>query len=247
VLSEIARLNREQGLDLQYSSFARVKDMAGLDYPALAQGGWQAAFLGIESGSQRVLARMTRKVDLEAAGAVVRALNHAGIDTVESFIFPAPGEDVASRADTLRFIEETDPSGVLATPPIVIPGTPWADKATEFGIELDPRFMLKAVRYPYTTAMPPSIFPVFPWTVDGKDSRRMGAELSAFTAELRAAGRTVGLAEDLIVMAKRLGMNPSQFGAESYDAFLTGNADIIECWLQRWNQTSSSPTSTAFD
>jgi radical SAM superfamily enzyme YgiQ (UPF0313 family) len=70
------------------------------------QSGFYRARLGIESGSQRILDRMDKKIDIPQIKAAISGLANAGIKTTVMFVIGYPGETEADFQETLNLIEE---------------------------------------------------------------------------------------------------------------------------------------------
>lgn len=70
------------------------------------RGGFYRAKLGMESGSQRVLDLMNKKITLEQGRNALAALASAGIKTTTFWLFGFPGETEDDFLQTLAFIEE---------------------------------------------------------------------------------------------------------------------------------------------
>ncbi len=72
----------------------------------LAAAGCRMLQLGLESGSQAVLDRLAKGTRVEAASAVLRALQRAGIASYVYVMFGTPGETEQERLATLDFLEQ---------------------------------------------------------------------------------------------------------------------------------------------
>jgi len=70
------------------------------------RGGFYRAKLGLESGSQRVLDLMNKRITLEQSREALAALAFAGIKTTTFWLFGFPGETEEDFLQTLEFIEE---------------------------------------------------------------------------------------------------------------------------------------------
>lgn len=65
-------------------------------------GCWQSGF-GIESGDQRVLNRINKKITLSQVKKAIKVAEEAGIDTFGFFIFGLAGETIQSMQKTIKF------------------------------------------------------------------------------------------------------------------------------------------------
>ena len=70
------------------------------------RGGFYRAKLGMESGSQRVLQLMNKRITIEQSRKALAALAYAGIKTTTFWLFGFPGETEEDFLQTLKFIEE---------------------------------------------------------------------------------------------------------------------------------------------
>jgi radical SAM superfamily enzyme YgiQ (UPF0313 family) len=70
------------------------------------RGGFYRAKLGLESGSQRVLDLMNKRITVEQSRKVLAALAYAGIKTTTFWLFGFPGETEEDFEKTMKFIEE---------------------------------------------------------------------------------------------------------------------------------------------
>lgn len=90
----------------------------------LREAGCVLLQLGLESGSDRVLRRLNKGIDLEVASRALRALARAGIASYLYVMFGTPGEDRADAEQTLRFVvEHADAIGFLNVSLLNLPRT----------------------------------------------------------------------------------------------------------------------------
>ncbi|MCB2216469.1 B12-binding domain-containing radical SAM protein [Desulfofustis glycolicus] len=88
--------------------FARISEqLADLDFcRTLRASGCVMLKLGLESGSQRVLDRLDKGIDLQVAARVLANLRQVGIATYVYLLFGTPAEDESDAQQTLRFVCE---------------------------------------------------------------------------------------------------------------------------------------------
>jgi anaerobic magnesium-protoporphyrin IX monomethyl ester cyclase len=98
----------------------------------MARSGCRWLGFGIESGSQRILDRMSKRVAVHVAADAIRRTRAHGIFANTTFIFGYPGEDLESIRETMRFKIDLNLLQVdfLATP---YPGTPLFEHAQALG------------------------------------------------------------------------------------------------------------------
>jgi anaerobic magnesium-protoporphyrin IX monomethyl ester cyclase len=101
--------------------------------PHMAAAGCRGVFLGIESGSQRVLDLMKKGTSVDQNRWVLRECRRVGIRTYASMCYGFPGETPGDRAVTRRFLEDTQPDTVSEAVYIGIPTSPIYHRIKETG------------------------------------------------------------------------------------------------------------------
>jgi anaerobic magnesium-protoporphyrin IX monomethyl ester cyclase len=99
----------------------------------MRRAGCIAVWFGVESGSQQVLDAMKKSLSLNKTREAFKWADEAGIMTIASVILGFPGETSETAWETVKFLEELNPSDVgiyIATP---YPGTPLFDYVREMG------------------------------------------------------------------------------------------------------------------
>jgi len=96
----------DSGLSVPWYGFARFeKDLEDFGVcSALSQSGCVMLKLGLESGSQQVLDRLHKGVDLERAARILNNLHRAGIATYVYLLFGTPAETESEALLTLEFV-----------------------------------------------------------------------------------------------------------------------------------------------
>jgi radical SAM superfamily enzyme YgiQ (UPF0313 family) len=108
VITPLAREFVHQDLSLYWESCLRVEGAVCNTENTLLwrQGGFYKARLGIESGSQKVLDLMNKKITPAQAKEAVRSLAYAGIKVLTFWIIGHPGESDADFQQTLDLLTE---------------------------------------------------------------------------------------------------------------------------------------------
>jgi radical SAM superfamily enzyme YgiQ (UPF0313 family) len=108
VASALSAEMEKQDLSLYWDGYLRADKHVGDTETALAwrRGGFYRARLGIESGSQRVLELMNKRITPEQIKAAISSLAHAGIKTTTYWVVGYPGESEADFQETLDLLEE---------------------------------------------------------------------------------------------------------------------------------------------
>lgn len=132
--AEVAHEITRRGLDVNFSASSRVDTLPRSLLNELKEAGLTSIYLGIESGSQRVLDLMGKGTTVEQARDAVRAAKELGVKVLGSFILGYPGETVEEMDDTIRLalrlgIDFAQFS--LLTP---FPGTPIFDELRADGL-----------------------------------------------------------------------------------------------------------------
>jgi len=131
---EILRMMIRKGYGFKWNSFYRSDHGDPETIELMAQAGCEGVFLGIESGSDRMLGVMNktsrRKNYLEA----IPLLQAVGISAHANFIIGFPTETRDSVAESFSLIEEARPDFFRAQLWYADPVTPIWDRREEFGV-----------------------------------------------------------------------------------------------------------------
>ncbi len=134
VCEEILR----RGLEVRWTSFARVDTVSVPVLKKMRQAGCQAVSFGIETGDPQIMKTIRKGITLDQVEAAVAMCNEAGLMPHGSFILGLPGETPQSIERTLAFGRRLETMGVcygfhLLAP---FPGTRVRDRAGEYGIRI---------------------------------------------------------------------------------------------------------------
>jgi radical SAM superfamily enzyme YgiQ (UPF0313 family) len=97
-----------------------------LDLPMLKlmkETGCHLIFIGIESGSQKIVDYYKKSLDLEKTKQVFKMCNGLGIDTMAHFILGAPDDNKHTINQSIKYAKETNPSYVSFNILTPYPGT----------------------------------------------------------------------------------------------------------------------------
>ena len=121
-------------LDIRFRCHGR----AGMDdeetYAWLADAGCIQVAWGIESGSQRILDMMNKRVTVQDSRNVIAWAKKYGIDSRAFFIIGFPGETAESINETKQFIESADPDQYFASSFVPYPGTDVWNNPSKYGV-----------------------------------------------------------------------------------------------------------------
>ncbi len=101
----------------------------------LKESGCEGVFLGIESGSNKILENMNKSATIEKYQKGLELLNEYGITSFASFIVGFPGETYETFQETLKFIKECNPTYYRAQVWYYDPWTPITERKDEFKLE----------------------------------------------------------------------------------------------------------------
>jgi len=78
---------------------------------------------GVESGSQKILDAMNKKIDVNRAEEIIKLTKKIGIIPILQFIFGYPGENLETIRDTIDFFRRIDVGEIEFSPITPLPGT----------------------------------------------------------------------------------------------------------------------------
>lgn len=108
IITALASELISRDVSLYMDSYMRVSEEVGDRENTLLwrRGGLYRVRMGIESGSQRILDLMDKRITVEQSKAAISSLAHAGIKTTAYLVVGYPGETEEDFRQTLAFIEE---------------------------------------------------------------------------------------------------------------------------------------------
>ncbi len=134
---DICRLMIERDYGFNWFSYFRCGNSDEEAIDLMARSGCKGVFLGIESGSPRILNNMAKAVTIEKYARGIGMLHAADILTFGSFIIGFPGETEETVNETLDFIREFKPDYYRAQLWYCEAGTPIEKQREKYGIEGD--------------------------------------------------------------------------------------------------------------
>jgi radical SAM superfamily enzyme YgiQ (UPF0313 family) len=132
-VTRICEALRDSALGLTWTCLGRADAVDEELLRVMRQAGcWQIAY-GIESGDQRILDLVEKRIRLERVSQALAWTRKAGMLTKGFFILGFPGEDAASMERTIRFAktQAIDDISVFKLTPL--PGSQIYETATEYG------------------------------------------------------------------------------------------------------------------
>ncbi len=245
LLNDFAAEVIRQGLRIQYASFAHIHHSGEADFEMIRRSGCVALFFGIESGSQRVLDRLQKKITTREITEAIQQANQAGLFTVGSLIFPAPGDTPETAAETIALVRGLHLGSIALQPPVVMPRTPWFENPGSygFGIEDVEQYLNTGIAWKVKLQLPPRFWSPLPIKLDGHSYRKTLARTTMFAKELATLGIPTSISDENYLMSKLAGLDPVTFRDRSLAAFYAGGASTLRGLVQTINRAGveSSP------
>jgi anaerobic magnesium-protoporphyrin IX monomethyl ester cyclase len=127
-LEEFAGLVEEQRARIPFRCQIRADQVRPEFARRLAAAGCESAWIGAESGSQRVLDAMEKGIEVEQVRNATRLLRAAGVRVCWFLQFGYPGEDWSDVEATLALVEELEPDDIGVSVSYPLPGTPFYER-----------------------------------------------------------------------------------------------------------------------
>ncbi len=131
---EICRLLIDRQYGFNWYSYFRCSNADEETFDLMAASGCKGVFLGIESGSPRILKNMNKAATVEKYANGIRNLKERDILTFASFIVGFPGETPETVGETAEFLTSHRPDYYRVQLWYNEPGTPIHDQADTYGI-----------------------------------------------------------------------------------------------------------------
>ena len=126
-----ARELEKRRLRLPFECISRAERIDDDVADALVSLGCFRVWIGSESGSQRVLDRMKRKVSVDQVRTTAARLHRRGIEVGMFIMLGYDGEEVRDLEDTVDHLKRTSPDVFLTTVSYPIKGTPYYDAVAD--------------------------------------------------------------------------------------------------------------------
>jgi radical SAM superfamily enzyme YgiQ (UPF0313 family) len=100
---------------------------------AMRNAGCITVWFGVESGSEKILCQMNKKINVDETRAAFKITQKAGLMAIASAIIGFPGETEETAWETINFVNSLNPDDIgfyVATP---YPGTPMFEKVVKNG------------------------------------------------------------------------------------------------------------------
>lgn len=120
---EVCAEIKQRGLHFYWECLARVDSLDDATYGEMYNAGCRRVYFGIESGDDKVLKLMNKKITAEEARHAVIAAHQAGLQVGAFFILFYPGETNQTVLNTLHFTTTLPLDYLGLTMPYPLPGT----------------------------------------------------------------------------------------------------------------------------
>jgi radical SAM superfamily enzyme YgiQ (UPF0313 family) len=133
-IERFALLAAEQDAVVPFKCLLRADGVSDEVARALRRAGCRTAWIGAESGSQRILDAMEKGIRVEQIADAARRLRAEGIEVGFFLQFGYPGETRDDIDDTLRMLRDCQPDDIGVSVSYPLPGTPFYQRVrTQLG------------------------------------------------------------------------------------------------------------------
>lgn len=112
-----------QSLDLPFECITRADRLNPEVIQMLKDSGCYRVWIGAESGSQKIIDKMDRRVDVTKVRSMIQEANKLGIETGTFIMVGYPGESKTDIKETVKHLKESNPSQFTITVAYPIKGT----------------------------------------------------------------------------------------------------------------------------
>ena len=127
-----------RGLDIKWSSFARVDTVSLEVLKKMKEAGCDTISFGLETANAEILKTIQKGITTDQMVDAIKMCTEAGITPTASFILGLPGETPETLKETVEFGEKIKKLGVIYGFHLLapFPGTRVRDKSDEYGIKI---------------------------------------------------------------------------------------------------------------
>jgi anaerobic magnesium-protoporphyrin IX monomethyl ester cyclase len=159
-LKHVNKLLKEQSVTIKFECISRSDRLDEETLKTLKEIGCFRLWIGAESGSQKVLDLMDRRVDAEKTRGIIKLTRKYGIEAGTFIMLGYPGEKKEDIYETVNHLKNSNPDIFLTTVAYPIKGTPFFqeveekiltnlpwDKRTDRDLDFSGRYSKKFYRY----------------------------------------------------------------------------------------------------
>lgn len=133
-IERFADLVEARGVRVPFRALLRADGVTPAIARALARAGCRTAWIGAESGSQRVLDAMEKGIRVEQIAEAARHLKASGVEVAFFLQFGYPGETLEDIHRTLQMVQACRPDDIGVSVSYPLPGTAFYDRVkTQLG------------------------------------------------------------------------------------------------------------------
>jgi radical SAM superfamily enzyme YgiQ (UPF0313 family) len=137
-LEELTIELERRNLRVPYECITRADRLNERAVALLKRSGCFRVWIGAESGSQRILDAMDRRVTVEQVRSTIQLAKRAGIETGTFIMIGYPGETEADIDATIEHLKRADPDQFTITVAYPIKGTPYYEQVSEDIVDTRP-------------------------------------------------------------------------------------------------------------
>jgi len=132
-VKKICNLLTKENLDVSWSCSSRVDTIDQSLAEKLKKTGCHTIYLGIESGSQKILNKISKGITLAQAEKAINLIKKVKLNSFGSFMIGIPGETAKTIKKTINFAKKLSPTFAQFTICTPYPGTKLFEMAKEKG------------------------------------------------------------------------------------------------------------------
>lgn len=114
---------RKQNAIIPFECITRAERLNDEILQLLKEAGCYRIWIGAESGSQKIIDKMDRRVDVDVVKKAIQDTNKLGIETGTFIMVGYPGEDETDIKETVKYLKEANPTHFTITIAYPIKGT----------------------------------------------------------------------------------------------------------------------------
>lgn len=122
-LKEFHKEVLQQDAVIPFECITRAERLSDEILQLLKEAGCYRIWIGAESGSQKIIDAMDRRVDVNVVKSAIQKTNSLGIETGTFIMIGYPGEDISDIQQTVQYLKEANPTHFTITVAYPIKGT----------------------------------------------------------------------------------------------------------------------------
>lgn len=140
----------ERNLKISWFSHTRVDNVSVQALKAMKEAGCEVLAFGVDSGSEKVLKAMDKRITISQVMSAFNMVKEAGLGSQLNIIVGHAGEDINTLKETKELISRVKPDMLCVSVIKIYPGTPLYELAKKEGV-CDDNFWLTQKPCPYYT------------------------------------------------------------------------------------------------